>query len=386
MGMPTEQSITSVENFIRENDDGTRPVNTQDVYRRALSDFEKFMGFDDEQLFEYARNKKITPSVDLKNYVKACTTAGKNKTTAKLYASVVRGFLGANEWNLKKKKKGKNDDVRIVDEALTIEILQKMMSVGSIHQQVILETMISTGARIGELSCVRLSDLHMKCDPAELRIPGTCTKNGQPVTCYLTSEARRFMEIWLVNRPAYLKKNEDLKNMKYQPGANKDKLFACSKALIISHFRYMLKGAVGAQTNINPAANDRKKAIRYALHPHSCRKYFYSRMLPVLGEVVTNGLLNHSGGYLAAAYGRISEQERRGLWKENEHVLFITDTSGIEAKKNIERQGAVIVGLQRENQMTKSKIDELKEQNEKMQEEMKNLKWLIARDAEKKKS
>jgi integrase len=358
--MPTEESITTVENFIRYNDDGERPRNTQMVYRRAVTDFENYMGFTDEQLFQYSRDKTSQPTKDLQQYQVASGKAGKTRGTAKFFSRIIRAFLSMNEWTFRKKSQGKSTENKIQDGSLSIEILQKMMDIGSIHQRVILETMISTGARIGELAAVRLSDLHMDRDPAEIRIPGEFTKNGKPVTCYLTSECRKYMEIWLLNRDEYLQHTEK-KAQNLKVGDRSELLFGCSSALITSHFRYLVEKATGGkQPNINPAANGRRHAIRHPLHPHSCRKYFFSKALPTFGEIMANGLMNHKGGYLEVAYGRIPEKERRATWKENEHVLFITDISGIKAQKNIEEQGKAITQLRIENARILQEMEDLK--------------------------
>jgi len=354
--MPTEANITTVQEFIQNDDSGTRPISTQKVYRFALSNFEKFMGFDDETLFKYARNKKMQPSKDLQRYQATRMREGKSRSSTKIYRSAVRAFLVQNEWTLTKKRTGKKQECKIADEALTLDLLQKMMGVATLHQKVILETMISTGARIGSLAACRVPDLHMECDPPELRIPGSLMKNGKPVTVYLTSECKKYMEIWLANRDAYLESTEK-KARNLLVGDRSALLFCCSRMLFESHFRRMVRTVAPELKNINPDAGEKDTGTRYAIHCHSVRKYFYSKMLPALGEIITNGLMGHTAGYLEESYGRIPTDERRAKWKENEHLLFILDASTIEAKKTTEAQGKEIAALRAENQELKRDME-----------------------------
>jgi site-specific recombinase XerD len=354
--MPTEKSVMTVSEFIQSNSEGDRPRNTQITYRRALSDFTQFMGFDDDQLFLYARDTNNQPSKDLQEYQTARIKEKKNKSSVKLFTRVVRSFLSQNEWTLKKQTKTKPSEP-IKDEALTLELLQGMMSVGTVHQRAMLETMISTGCRIGELAAVRLSDLNLKADPAELQIPGEFTKNGKRAMCYLTIEAKRYMMIWLAGRDHYLERTA-LKAKNFRTGDRDEKLFACSKALFTKTFRHLIESATGKeQENINPLSNGRKQAIRYPLHCASTRKYFYSKMLPVCGEIVTNGLMNHASGYLESSYGRIPVAERREMFKKNEHVLFIIDNT--QVIKDLEKQGAVILAQQQEIEQLKKSQKEI---------------------------
>ena len=197
-----------------------------------------------------------------------------------------------------------------MDKPLPLEILQKMMDLGDIHAKAILTFLISTGVRAGECSKILLSDV--KNDTVILR--NEICKGKRGGIAFLSSEAREFLDLWLMERDSYIKmadmKSGNLATRINGRPKNDQRLFACSYMTINKIFKKMYDSVDGERSG-----------SRNRITAHSCRAYFRTHAVKTMGLDLTEKILRHTG-YLTKEYVKIPDMEKD--YHAGEAALYIT--------------------------------------------------------------
>lgn len=223
------------------------------------------------------------------------------------------------------------------DKPLTLDTLQKMMDLADERGKAFITFMVSTGMRPGEAAQLTLSDV--KGDT--VTIPGSIAKNKRGGKVYLTSEAREYLDIWLRNRAAFIKRADAhtkvliRKGRKLTRPEHDDRLFASGYTGLNSMFK-RLYGKVDGE----------RGRYRRKITPHSMRKYFRTNAVKTMDLDLVEKLMRHSG-YLTGSYVRITPEEARKQFHAGEAALYIT---------------------RRDQRKTETEIAVLKQQNESVAE------------------
>jgi len=229
-----------------------------------------------------------------------------------------------------------------------IEDIKKLLFHSRLIDRALILTLLSTGARIGEILQVKLSDIDLDSSPARIYIRREYTKSKEARTVFLTDEARNILVEWIKQRPLYLeakKKKFYTKNV-----VNDDRLFPIAyHCLMASVWPYLIKRA-GIDTG--------GKNFR----PHSFRKFFRTYLVGHGCNVdIVEVLMGHRG-YLTEAYRKYSEEELATYYKEKiEPLLTIFGNAQqlIELKQNF---GERLKRLEDENKRLREENMELRQE------------------------
>jgi len=285
-----------------------RSENTIKGYGKVLRSYAKFLNVSPDEIHNH-----LTPE-NLVAY--ANSRAGNSERGIRMHLSILHRYFMINgvkfdplELNILKAQRIDESD----DKPLTLETLQKMMNLGSLHTKTILITLISTGMRAGECCQILLSDV--KGDIIHIRPEIAKGRRGGDV--YLTKEARDFMDLWLKDRDRYIKTADKRGKYLVRKGygkareKNDKRLFACSYATLLSTFSHLYDQVDGEQGKYHAK-----------ITPHSTRKYFRTQAVKTMPLDLVEKIMRHSG-YLTDEYVRIPPEEARRQFHAGESALYI---------------------------------------------------------------
>jgi len=227
-----------------------------------------------------------------------------------------------------------------IDRPLGVEDAQRILAHLDVRGRAIVYVMLSSGARIGEVLALGLGsdrvdgDLDLDRSPARITIRET--KTGHPRISFISQEAVETVQDYLKVRDRYL------------ATARARRGVAPERFLFPVSYRTFQGVWVRAVGKAGLARHD-PRTQRLTLPPHSCRKFFMSRMkgAGVPGEIV-EVLAGHTLP-LGGAYARYSEKELAEAYLAGEPAITITRAAGAEKlEKRVRRQERQIEALTRE--------------------------------------
>jgi len=219
------------------------------------------------------------------------------------------------------------------DRVPTVEELRDIIVVSKPRGKALVSMLASSGIRIGEALSLKVRDLDFTAHPARIRLKPEVTKSRQGRWCFISDEATAFLREYLGssqrNRLAgqdgkplaveesyvFLGRHQGLddngepyktRRKEESPGAIENKPISYWDADFI--FTTALK---------NAGITEKDDHGRDRIHLHCLRKFFFTRMLAVLGRETTEALMGHRE-YLDAAYRRytieqLGEQYLKGM-------------------------------------------------------------------------
>jgi len=272
-----------------------RKETTQVTYRSALRKFKKALGIAD--LGEYVKSEPNAIN-DLKTFLrvlegKPSKTVVNYTRAAKLFLKDQGVYVPEKEWTklLRRGFMPKRARAETRDKKPTKSQMKQILNYADIKCRSQSLFLISSGARIGETSHLKIEDFNLDADPPEAIIRSEYTKGGMGGrTVYFSYEARDAMKDWL--------KIKDTTSRRNGGGTYKDeRMFPW----IPNTARFMWnracdKAGIGARDI---------RTGRRILHLHSLRKFFRTKI--GLDDKITNALLGHSE-YLDDAYLRLEQE------------------------------------------------------------------------------
>lgn len=230
------------------------------------------------------------------------------------------------------------------DRIPTQDELRKIMEVAPFQLKVLVYILSCTGMRLSEALNLDLKYCILDEDPARVEIPAKFTKTGRPRTVYLSDEAKKIVNQWVKEyRERYLL------TIKHQP------FFKPDDTRLIP---YSSTNATRMFCNALEKANLLTKDVttgRNMLHLHALRKYFRTYFAKAGGNAqdVTEYLMGHSG-YLTMSYVRLTPEEIRDFYKENQHHIWINTPVAVNTEE--------IRNLQEENKALQERLKTLEAQ------------------------
>jgi len=311
-------------------------------------------------------------------------------TTGSYYVTAVREFYIFNDIELTKKQERnlKNKIVRggpISDEEdLTKEMVRVLLNAADLKLKTLIMFMIASGVRLGEAITLTLNDIKIDKDNEYAiislkgkRKSGTGTKNVHSRTTFINKEAVELLNQWLQVREKYLK---------YIIGRSRGR-FAVKTPR--SDNRVFPFGKNNAENIIKTAL---KKAGlfskdedtgRATIHYHLFRKYFVTNMTyGGVGDKYVDFFTGHINA-LDRAYNKPTTETLLEIYMRGEPYLRIYGESALEIAKTreeIKETKDRVRDMQLEHLMTKSKVDDLKEQNELLLRQIQTIEESIARE------
>lgn len=310
-----------IEKFLNEYES----KSTQRAYSSALEWFFESINVEPDKYFGNERDygadiKKFRmvisqPFIDKRGIQKV-----RPPKTTLLYTMAVKQFLLQNGVELKTlfwknlfgRSKSKKARPLTQDRAPTKEEIMKILSHATIRDRVVTLCLISSGCRVGELLQVKMKDLHLDRNPAEIDIQAQYTKTGVRRTVFISNEAKAAILEWNKVRSqklqssinkldginVYRKKNNLTCKQKT---TEDDRLIPFSYLVIVQSWERTLKAA---GLNQHDDTTD-----RCVLHLHTLRKYFRTFMGGDggMGVDITEKLMGHEAKY-GGAYDRLTTE------------------------------------------------------------------------------
>lgn len=226
----------------------------------------------------------------------------------------------------------------------------------------------SSGSRIGETLQLKLEDIELDKDPAQINIRGEYTKTGNPRVSFISSEAKALMLEWLKVRENYLKSASGKSHL-YEKSEFDSRVFPFEDTTA----RHMWNSALRKTKN----GQRDKKTNRYRLHPHVLRKYFRTRLGAVIPVDVVEALMGHEG-YLTEVYRRYTVEDLAKFYKKGEHALLVFTEAAevgklrVEIEERNKQLQTLVNGLTSDNMRQKSQIEKLEGKMERIERILKD--------------
>ncbi len=292
--------------------------NTVRTYKQALKVFLSNIYGDGEltdlakRYFQETRDHKT----DIQNFLAKIN--GRPPKTIRLYISAVRTFLMENDIELPEKfwrsltRKIKGSMARTMDKIPSNVQLRRIIMHMPVHGKALYLTLASSGMRIGEALQLELDDIDLDNDPPKISIRGEYTKSGDPRYTFISGETKEHILEWLKYRTEYLKSAS--KRSRHGKSTEDTRLFPFG----MSNAHFIWKNALD-KTKLNSVDKSTK---RHQFHPHVLRKFFRTRMGPVISVDITEALMGHKG-YLTDIYRRYDEDKLAEFYKKGETAVAV---------------------------------------------------------------
>lgn len=284
--------------------------NTKRQYENSLKQFEEYVGI---SLGTYVKDSEgVDFWDDLKGFWKSLSdkapkTQNNRVRVVKLFFQDHGVKIPDSKWSKFRRRKMKSSRPQTQDRAGKKEEWRKIIiNMSSPQGQALYLTLLSTGARVGELLEIRRDDLDLESDPARINLRAEYTKGGVgDRTIFLTDEAE-------VALREYLEWRKGKKNSAGVAYDKTDEVFPFSD----QNARQILYKALDRSGLDSRDRNTGRREI----HTHSTRKFFRSNC--GLGEALTHAIMGHTE-YLDQSYLRVNPDRAAREFKENMNNLKI---------------------------------------------------------------
>jgi integrase len=331
-----------------------RSVNTAELYESAVNQFAKCLDLaSPEAVITAIQNKSLEPIEALDKFVAKLSASNKAPNTICQYATATKSFLRfhgikLDTEELKARLILPQKHLVSIDRAFEDSEIRALLDSAKDRGKALLLLMISTGARIDEISQLRLSNLDLGSDPPKVSFGAAITKTKKPRTNFLTKECASFLKWWLGKRL-------DDKNQWLFASSENPEVADTTLALSWVIRRLIMK--CGLMKKLDSLSR------RYQVHPHCIRKTFYSKCLAAGVQAnIAELWLGHNVG-LDANYLRPNGETLIVEWRKVEpHLTFLSEwinpSNAVPDKiKELER---IIKRQKTENKSLRNDLDEMK--------------------------
>lgn len=319
--------------------------NTRRQYEIALEQFEEHVSV---SLSTYIEDLKCEDFwEDLQRFWsslsdKAPKTQNNRVRVVKLFFQDNGVRIPHRDWSKFRRRRMKSSRPQTQDRAGTKEEWRKLiMNMASPQGRALYLTLLSTGARVGELLQTREEDLDLESDPGRINLRAEYTKGGVgDRTIFLTDEA----EVALRD---YLEWREGKKNAAGVSYDETEEVFPFTQQTA----RQMLYSAL---ERAGLDERDRETGRR-KIHTHSTRKFFRSNCR--LGEALTHAIMGHRE-YLDQSYLRVDPTRAAREFKENMNHLKIFESEE-EEEISTELKASALKSMLEERGISEEDLGEL---------------------------
>jgi len=293
---------------------------------------------DEIQLAHRIGNEELDVYKILNEYVIFLDKKGIRPKTIRLWFTVVKGYLTnlqVEVFSEKCKQLVKLPKVRrIKKEALTKEIIIKLLRNLDAKLQTAVLVAISSGMRVGEIAGLTLEDIEFNHDPVKINIRAETSKSREDRETYLTNEASEALKDYLKRYFSWKEDstNSDLQGLRIFGRTSKIKMGNVKGRLPKSTEQLteaiLLQKTLARRIAKVPELNRLARNGRKVIHFHAFREYFYTVVSNVSGSNFAHALMGHHE-YLDTYY-TLSEKQQIKLYQKAMSYLTISDYSKIE--------------------------------------------------------
>ncbi len=316
----------------------TAIVGTRNGFRVFLK--EKY-NCDEVQLAFRIQNKEFDVYEILSEYVIFLDKKSIKPKTIRLWLTIVKGYytyMGIDVFAEKCKQRVKLPKIkRLKKEALTKEILIKLLHNLDPKLQSAVLLALSSGLRVGEITGLTLPDIEFNAEPVKINVRAETSKSGEDRETYISKEASEALRDYLQRFFGWREDspNKKLESIRIFGRTNKIRTGNNSRLPTpeeqLSESIILQKALIRAIRKV-PELNKLGRNGRRIIHFHAFREFFYTAVSNVSGSDYAHALLGHHE-YLDTYY-TLSKKEQIRLYRNAEPHLTISDFSKIE--KNLE--------------------------------------------------
>jgi len=312
----------------------TAIVGTKNGFRIFLK--EKY-NCNEVQLAFRIQNKEFDVYEILSEYVIFLDKKSIKPKTIRLWLTIVKGYytyMGIDVFAEKCKQRVKLPKIkRLKKEALTKEILIKLLHNLDPKLQSAVLVALSSGLRVGEITGLTLPDIEFNAEPVKINVRAETSKSGEDRETYISKEAsealrdylQRFFD-WREDSP-----NKKLQSLRIFGRTNRIRTGDDSRLPTpeeqLSESIILQKALIRAIRKV-PELNKLGRNGRRVIHFHAFREFFYTAVSNVSGSDYAHALLGHHE-YLDTYY-TLSKKEQVRLYKNAEPHVTISDYTKIE--------------------------------------------------------
>jgi len=197
------------------------------------------------------------------------------------------------------------------DRVPTAEELRDIVVVSKPRGKALITTLASSGIRIGEALSLRVKDLDFNVHPTRIRLKPEVTKSRQERWCFVSDEATSYLKEYLKGRIGepesyiFLGRHQGMDDAGdgYRQSRKDNDGKTGNKPISYWDADFILTTSLK-----NAGITEKDDHGRDRIHLHCLRKFFFTRMLAVLGRETTEALMGHRE-YLDAAYRRYTLEQ-----------------------------------------------------------------------------
>ena len=217
------------------------------------------------------------------------------------------------------------------EEALTKEILVRLLHNCPSKLQTGILVAVSSGMRLGEIVQLRLGDINFSSTPTTIRIRGETSKTRKGREVFISAEATKALKDYLVRYFSW-NENGDNSHMQTKPIFGRTSSGNTYANKLISGSRWAaelaLQQSLSSHIKKIPALNRKNENGRSLIHWHSFRKFFRTTVGNVTNRDFAEDLIGHE--FYMSTYYNLSADKKLELYLKAEPALTISDSIIIE--------------------------------------------------------
>jgi len=276
-------------------------ANSRHAAEMALKAFDRVFGEPVEAVIDRVKRGELDVYMVFDRFVAELDKAGLSSHSINGYVNRVRQYFAYNDVVVDKTafrvKVGLPRVEEPDDRAPTVEELRRILAWGKLRTKALILVLASSGMRLGEAIKLKVKNIDFNSRPVKVRLsPKVASKTGEGRITYISDEAAEYLRQYLgerINIPdawVFPSEADESRHM------SEDRAWRTITECIE-------KAGLGK-------AKEKTVTGRRRLHPHSFRKFFFSRVVGVIGETAAHALMGH-GSYLKTYYKK-TEEERAG--------------------------------------------------------------------------
>lgn len=316
---------------------------TVSAYRTAVTIFRTFLknkyNCDENKIVSNVIEQNLDVYSLLREFVIYLDKNQYRGSTVRVWLAVVKGFL--RHLGIKIYSEDCKHTVRIPklvltrEEALTKEILVRLLRNLSPKIQTAVLVAIASGMRVGEIVQLRISDINFGSKPTKVRIRAETTKTREEREAFLTDEASNSLKDYLKRHYGWKEgtSNEHLQDQvifgrtsfMVRPERKDDDDL---KTGYYSRTGNLLQKLLTTQISKIPELSKINGNGRKVIHFHAFRKYFRTVVGNACGRDFAEAMIGHK--FYLSTYYNLSEAQKKELYLKAEPYLTISDYTKIE--------------------------------------------------------
>jgi len=230
---------------------------------------------------------------------------------------------------------------KIADEPLTINDVRLLLTKGRPNPKLrgLILTLLSSGMRIGEALSVKVGDLNLESNPAEVSIKAAYAKTRVGRVSYVSDEAKDVLKEVVKDSPK--------ESLVFEYSGD---LWQREKVAIRTFREIVDRAGLGQMIEDHRI---------HRIHFHSFRKFFLTKAVDLLGDHAGHALCGH--GFYMDTYYKKSDDERKADYLKLMPYLTVFGEARMDLQRGLAEQILGVVGYSKE-EIASMRLSEMTEE------------------------